>query len=208
MQVIPRLAYLFYLVLGNTNPPPCGENCWAQLQLEADRLAVVHDLPAGLLQGLMWVEARGDSSALGSSGDFGPMQIIPSTAAGIAKYTNFEADAILSDPFVNLQAGAWYLASLVRVFRGDIDLALAAYNAGPGAVLECNCVPADVLSYVNGVRWFWDQSWLPVPIAPPAPPAIWQTPNQWFGAASDLPPLSQCPAPDRYQDVWLLPRRE
>lgn len=196
--MISKLILFFYtfpavvLLLSDDDPMPCGDTCWADLQLEANRLAIIHDLPLGLLQGMMWVECWGDPWALGSSDDFGPMQIIPSTASGIAKYTDFTVEAILSDPMINLQAGAWHLASLVRMFRGDVDLALAAYNAGLAAVLECDCVPTNAISYVDGVRWFWNQSWLPVLTALPTPPTVWETPNQWFADNIDLPPLPQC----------------
>jgi len=64
----------------------------------------------------------------------GLMQILPETAAEIGY-----PDA--ADPASNLEAGCRYLAALLEGFGGDVELALAAYNAGPGAVRRWGTVP-------------------------------------------------------------------
>lgn len=186
-----RLIFALYLLGqdGYGQPPVCEGDCQAQLQIEAEQLAALYALPEGLLEAVMYHESRGDAWAVGSSGEFGPMQIWLSTAEGIAGRTNLSASLIMSDPIVNLQAGAWFLNSLLVMFGSDVDKALAAYNGGPGVVLECDCVPPELAGYVSGVYWAWSQS---KPWQSPVSPAVWYTPDQWFASALELPPVRRC----------------
>lgn len=170
----------------HSKPPSCEGDCWAQLQIEVEQLADLYGFPEGLLEAVMYHESRGDPWATGSSGEFGPMQIWPSTAGGIARQTNLSADAIMSDPITNLQAGAWFLNSLLVMFGHDVDKALAAYNGGPGTVLECDCVPSKLRGYVSGVYWAWN---LPELWREPSVPRVW-TIDDWFG--TDLSAVPQC----------------
>jgi len=75
------------------------------------------------------------------------MQLMPATARTLGVTDIF-------DPAQNVDAGARYLKSLLDTFGGDIDRALAAYNAGPGAVHRYGGVPpfAETREYVNRVR--------------------------------------------------------
>jgi len=72
--------------------------------------------------------------AVSPKGAVGLMQVLPETAAlmGLPDPAN---------PATNLDAGCGYLANLIESFGGDIELALAAYNAGPGAVRRWGGVP-------------------------------------------------------------------
>lgn len=80
------------------------------------------------------VESKWHARALGRHGDSGLMQILPGTAAYIARGMGL-ADYDLFDPLTNLTMGTWYLDSLRRDY-GSWDRALAAYNGGPkGAAL-------------------------------------------------------------------------
>lgn len=63
----------------------------------------------------------------------GLMQLMPSTARAMGLNAH--------DPVQNLWGGTWYLANLIRAYRGDSALALAAYNAGPGAVARYGGIP-------------------------------------------------------------------
>lgn len=186
-----RLIFALYL-LGQgdySQPPVCEGDCQAQLQIEAEQLAALYALPEGLLEAVMYHESRGDAWAVGSSGEFGPIQIWPSTAEGIARYTDLTVESIMSDPIVNLQAGAWLLNSLLVMFGSDVDKALAAYNGGPSTVLECDCISPELAGYVSGVHWAWNLLREPVT----AFPIVESTPNQWFEArAADLLPTAQC----------------
>ncbi len=73
------------------------------------------------------------------------MQLMPGTAA--------ELNADPHDPKQNAEAGARYLRDLLVKYDGDVQKALAAYNAGPGAVAKYNGVPpySETRSYVNRV---------------------------------------------------------
>jgi soluble lytic murein transglycosylase-like protein len=77
------------------------------------------------------VESRWHPRSLGSHGDSGLMQIIPSTASWIAAKLGMEVYDVY-DPVTNLTMGAWYLSVLHQEY-GDWNKALAAYNGGPRA---------------------------------------------------------------------------
>jgi soluble lytic murein transglycosylase-like protein len=76
--------------------------------------------------------------------NFNPNAVSPSGAQGIAQFMPATAAAYgLDDPFdpvAAIEAQARLMAELLRQF-GSVELALAAYNAGPGAVSGCNCIP-------------------------------------------------------------------
>ena len=77
---------------------------------------------------------------------FDPSAVSPAGAQGIAQFMPGTAAAYgLRDPFdpeAAIDAQARLMADLLRQLRGSIPLALAAYNAGPGAVAPCMCIPA------------------------------------------------------------------
>ncbi len=81
------------------------------------------------------VESRFDSGAVSPRGAKGLMQLRVETARELADDLGipWTSDDLLHDPETNVVLGTYYLSSLVRRF-GDLDLALAAFNAGPGRV--------------------------------------------------------------------------
>jgi hypothetical protein len=81
---------------------------------------------------MIWVESRFDPKAKSPAGARGLMQLMPSTAAYLAKRMG-EQSARAYDPEFNVRAGALYLAEMKQKF-GDEQLAVAAYHAGPGNV--------------------------------------------------------------------------
>jgi soluble lytic murein transglycosylase-like protein len=91
-------------------------------------------LDPALVLAVVEAESRQASDAVSPKGAVGLMQVLPETAAEIGF-----PDA--ADPARNLRAGCRYLAALLESFGGDIELALAAYNAGPGAVRRWGTVP-------------------------------------------------------------------
>ncbi|MEM9459842.1 MAG: M56 family metallopeptidase [Myxococcota bacterium] len=106
-----------------------------QHQDEIARAASLHGLDPGLLAIMVWAESRGRPEARSSAGARGLMQLMPSTAAAIAQRRGLPEPTPrrLEQPAYNLDLGAWYLAQQLERYQ-ELPLALAAYNAGPGAV--------------------------------------------------------------------------
>jgi soluble lytic murein transglycosylase len=75
------------------------------------------------------------ADAISNKGAIGLMQLLPSTAREVAGELEIEwtGDHLLKDPQVNIELGAYYLSKLIDDFE-DVDMALSAYNAGPGRV--------------------------------------------------------------------------
>ncbi|ARU04931.1 hypothetical protein CCO03_09780 [Comamonas serinivorans] len=98
--------------------------------------ARVHGVDYALLKAVSAAESGFNPEAVSPMGAIGLMQVMPATAerygvVGDAKRTVQEK---LTDPRINARTGARYLAYLLKLFPGRIDLAVAAYNAGEGAV--------------------------------------------------------------------------
>lgn len=84
------------------------------------------ELSPALVEAVAWRESRGRHGLTSAKGAIGEMQLMPGTARGLG------VDP--ADARQNYQGGAAYLALLMRRYDGDLQRALAAYNAGPGAV--------------------------------------------------------------------------
>ncbi len=96
------------------------------------------DLDAALVAAVIYAESRFDATARSSQGAVGLMQLLPETAAQIARETGGVAfvPADLDDPRVNIRYGCYYLRAVLDLFGGDRVAAVAAYNAGAGVVGE------------------------------------------------------------------------
>ncbi len=105
-----------------------------------------HGLPAELVNAVIQIESAGDRYAVSSQGAKGLMQLTDSTATELGVSDVF-------DPEQNIDAGSQYLSGLLRRFSGDLKLALAAYNAGPGAVERYGGIPPyqETIRYVDKV---------------------------------------------------------
>lgn len=92
-------------------------------------------LDPDLLAAVVYVESRFDPNARSDAGAIGLMQLLPTTAEGIATRTGGTKFVVadLRDPEINVRYGAWYLDHL-RTRYGDLETALAAYHAGQGNV--------------------------------------------------------------------------
>lgn len=99
-----------------------------------DRIAAQHSLPAPLIHSVIKVESNYNPYAVSSKGAQGLMQLIPATAR------RFGVDDVFN-PVENIQGGAKYLKYLLDLYHNDYALALAAYNAGEGAVAKYGTVP-------------------------------------------------------------------
>lgn len=95
-----------------------------------------HGIDYSLLQALISTESGFNADAVSPKGAVGLMQVMPPTAEryGVTAGKNSTVAKKLTNPKVNIKAGARYLADLIKMFPGRLELALAAYNAGEGAV--------------------------------------------------------------------------
>lgn len=104
------------------------------LESKITRYARAQGLSPRLVQAVVQVESGYNPRALSSKGAMGLMQLMPETARELGV-----TDAY--DPDQNLRGGARYLWQQIRRFQGNLELALAAYNAGPTAVSRYGGVP-------------------------------------------------------------------
>jgi soluble lytic murein transglycosylase-like protein len=112
-----------------------------------DRIAQQNQLSPRLVHSVIQVESNYNPDAVSPKGAQGLMQLIPSTARRFGVSNVF-------DPADNIQGGARYLKYLLGIYKGDQSLALAAYNAGEGAVARYGGVPPfpETQNYVAKVR--------------------------------------------------------
>ncbi|GGB89289.1 hypothetical protein GCM10011494_04530 [Novosphingobium endophyticum] len=96
-------------------------------------LAAKYDISPTLLEAVVWQESRWNERAVSSAGARGLAQLMP----GTARQMGVDAD----DPMANLEGGARYLRMQLDAFGGDIEKALAAYNAGPMRVQRAGGIP-------------------------------------------------------------------
>ncbi|RRH83395.1 lytic transglycosylase domain-containing protein [Variovorax beijingensis] len=115
-----------------------------------------HAIDYELLQALVATESGFDAKAVSPKGAMGLMQLMPATAQryGVATDKRGTIEKKLFDPHINIAAGSRYLRDLIAMFPGQIELALAAYNAGEGAVQRAgNKIPnyKETQNYVQTV---------------------------------------------------------
>lgn len=98
-----------------------------------------------LVAAVAQTESGGNQEAVSPAGAVGVMQLMPETAAGLGVNPY--------DKRQNIEGGAKYLRQMMDTFGGDVQKAVAAYNAGPQAVKECNGIPPyrETQDYVNKV---------------------------------------------------------
>ena len=131
--------------VAGTSALPAGVPYGAEITAAAKR----HGIDPALLAGLVRQESNFNPTAGSSAGARGLTQLMPATAAGLGVTD-------VTDPAQALDGGAKYLKQQLDRFGGDVTLALAAYNAGPGAVQQHGGVPpyAETQSYVKKVQAF------------------------------------------------------
>jgi len=100
---------------------------------KVQELSARFDLSPALIEALVWQESRWRANAVSHAGARGLAQLMP----GTARYLGVDPD----DPFANLEGGARYLREQLDRFDGDLEKALAAYNAGPGRVIRAGGIP-------------------------------------------------------------------
>jgi soluble lytic murein transglycosylase-like protein len=96
-------------------------------------LAAKYRISPALLEAVVWQESRWRAAATSRSGAHGLAQLMPGTARQLG--------VDIANPYANLEGGARYLRMQLDAFGGDVEKALAAYNAGPARVEGAGGVP-------------------------------------------------------------------
>lgn len=111
---------------------------YAAAQPLLEEAARAQALEPALIIAVAAAESGFNADAVSRKGALGLMQIMPATAEryGVAGRSATGGWHAVMDPKLNVQVGSRYLADLLRMFDGDKELALAAYNAGEGAVVK------------------------------------------------------------------------
>ena len=111
--------------------PAAGPAAWRD---RVAQLAAKYDISPALLEAVVWQESRWNTGAVSPVGARGLAQLMPGTARQMGVNPN--------DPHANLEGGARYLRMQLDAFGGDVEKALAAYNAGPARVIRAGGIPA------------------------------------------------------------------
>ena len=133
-------------------PPPvlneteCAPIADPELTPLIDRAAQNHQLDSRLLRGVMQQESGFRPCAVSAKGARGLMQLMPATLEQFKVEDAF-------DPAANVDAGATFLKQLMDKYKGDLKLALAAYNAGPAVVDKAGGIPdiKETREYVESI---------------------------------------------------------
>jgi len=118
----------------------------ADLEKMIDDTARRYGVETALVHAVVRAESAYDHLAISSAGAQGLMQLMPATASEVGVRDAFH-------PQENLEGGVYYLQQLIARFNGNTQLALAGYNAGPGAVERFGGVPpySETIEYLDRV---------------------------------------------------------
>ena len=133
--IVPGYAYT------DVSPAPVPTQYAAAL----NQAAKSANVSPALLAALVWQESRWNPLAVSRKGAIGLAQLMPATARDLGVNP--------ADPVANLNGGARYLRQLLDQFDGDVEKALAAYNAGSARVRSAGGVPAiaETRNYVTSI---------------------------------------------------------
>lgn len=133
--IVPSYAYT------DVGPAPVP----AQYAVALNQAAKASNVSPSLLAALVWQESRWNAQAISRKGAMGLAQLMPATARFLGVNP--------ADPIANLNGGARYLRLLLDQFDGDVEKALAAYNAGAARVRSAGGIPAiaETRNYVSSI---------------------------------------------------------
>jgi hypothetical protein len=146
IELVPDPAPVVAAVAPKTASAISGQPTAAELVQLLARAGAQHNIDAELLASVVHAESGGHVQAVSRTGARGLMQLMPGTALALGVKDAFVADQ-------NVEGGTKYLDELLTRYHDNIALALAAYNAGPGAVDKYHGVPPyrETRAYVASV---------------------------------------------------------
>jgi len=148
---------VFTNLVDNTPPPPApvlvattdvlATEIPSSIKTMVDTIATNYGVDPALVRAVIKTESNFNRWAVSNKGALGLMQLIPTTAVRFGVNDAFS-------PQQNVDAGVRYLKTLLERYNGNLDLALAAYNAGEGAVDRAHGIPAfrETREYVQKVQ--------------------------------------------------------
>jgi soluble lytic murein transglycosylase-like protein len=130
-----------------------GETTTGSFSQLIEQAAEKYGVDADLIEAVIQAESNYDADAVSSAGAQGLMQLMPATAKSLGVTDAF-------DPVQNINGGVKLLSQLLNQYDGNVKLALAAYNAGPGAVAKYDGIPPykETQKYVSKVLDFYQSS--------------------------------------------------
>lgn len=154
-----------------------------------EEAARTHRIDVELLKALIAAESGFDPQAVSPKGAIGLMQVMPATAQrfGVSGDARTPLERRLAEPSTNIRTGARYLRHLLNLFPQQLELALAAYNAGEGAVQRAGNRIPNIRETQNYVRTVMQLYALLKPPAPPVRAAV-------AAADRETPPAPTAPA--------------
>jgi soluble lytic murein transglycosylase-like protein len=135
------------------NYPKIPERSLKLYNKQIQQVAKKYQIDAALVHAVIMAESRYDAGAVSRSGASGLMQLMPDT---VERYKVSD----VFDPQENIRAGAQYLRDLLKLFDNDLELAIAAFNAGEGAVIRSGRrIPPypETVAYVPKVMSYYRQ---------------------------------------------------